>query len=136
MGEKTEKAAGEELPQGWKLSLNCPEGSPYLGPLLLGPWVIWRGSSLYCYGYCREPCCFLVSWEEFAGWNVQVTKRVLGKVKRRVKEKAPSLELSLSLNYSGLHQLCSHHFCDDQSCSPPDQGDLGLGAGCPGVHSF
>lgn len=109
---KTEKVAGEGLPHGWRWPLNCPEGALCLGLLPPGSWETSWGSSLYCC-YCCAPCCSLVSWEEFAGWNVQVTEGGLGKVERRVREKALSLELSPRSRHSGLHQLCGHHVCDD-----------------------
>ena len=112
MGGRSEKVAEEGLPQGWPLPLCCLEGSLYRAPLPLGPWETWPGSSLYCYCYCWELCRFLASWEQSAGWNVQVTKGGLGKAKR-TEVKVPSPEQSLSSKHSGLHQPCGHPFCDD-----------------------
>lgn len=77
-----------------------------------------------------------MSWEELAGWNVEVTKGVTGKVERRGGERAPSEELSLPSKHSGLLRLCGHRSFDGWNRTPPGQGDLGPGAGCPGRHSF
>lgn len=130
----SEKVAGEGLSQGWPLPPGCLEGSLFHGLSPLGPWEMRPGGSLCCC-YCYGPCCFLVSWEDSAGWNVEVTKGVL-EMAKRLREKAPSLQQRPSSKHNVLHQSCGPLFCGDWSCTLPDQGDPGSGADCPLGHNF